>query len=96
MMTPGMPTGGMNVLQGTPMLPTGPQMLQQPQLIQQAAMNRVGFMNSALQQPNALQSVLRSGGEILKTALPVAGVLLLTWVGIKMILGQPPKILSGK
>lgn len=79
-----------------PMLPTAPMMLQQPDMISQAAATRVQYMNAMLQRPGVLQTMASSGINILKTIAPVAGMLLLTWIGIKTILGQPPKFLSGK
>lgn len=89
------PTGPM-VPGQAPMLPTAPMMLQQPDLIGQAATTRVQYMNAMMQRPGVLQTIAGQGINLLKTIAPIGGFLLLTWVGIKTILGQPPKFLSGQ
>ena len=93
---PGAPVPPMALPGQAPMLPTAPMMMQQPDLIGQAAATRVQYMNAMMQRPGVLQTMAGNGINLLKAVAPVAGFLLLTWVGIKTILGQPPKFLSGK
>jgi hypothetical protein len=71
-------------------------MLARPPLIAEAAQTRVAYMTQMMQRPSVGQTVLAKGADLLKTTLPIAGVLLLTLAGVQMILGGRPKILGGQ